>query len=84
VAGGGCSGFAAISEIVAATNADDLVIEKNGARVAIDPISIPYMAGSEIDQDDLIGASFKSTLNATASCGGTSFSYGGPVLKIAT
>ncbi|MGB9166647.1 MAG: iron-sulfur cluster assembly accessory protein, partial [Rhodomicrobium sp.] len=57
--------------------ADDLVIEKSGARVAIDPVSVPFMAGSEIDfVDDLIGASFKITNpNATASCGcGTSFS----------
>ncbi|MGO8954662.1 MAG: iron-sulfur cluster insertion protein ErpA [Rhodomicrobium sp.] len=77
VAGGGCSGFKYDFEIVAATNEEDLVIEKAGARVAIDPVSVPYMAGSEIDfVDDLIGASFKiHNPNATASCGcGTSFS----------
>ena len=42
----------------------------------IDPVSLDYMAGSEIDfVDDLIGASFKiNNPNATASCGcGTSF-----------
>ncbi len=77
VAGGGCSGFRYDFEIVAGTNGDDLVIEKNGARVAIDPVSVPFMAGSEIDYvDELIGASFKiHNPNATASCGcGTSFS----------
>ncbi len=77
VAGGGCSGFRYDFEVVAGTNADDLVIEKDGARVAIDPVSVPYMAGSEIDfVDDLMGASFKiHNPNATASCGcGTSFS----------
>jgi iron-sulfur cluster assembly accessory protein len=77
VAGGGCSGFRYDFEVVAGTNEDDLVIEKDGARVAIDPLSVPYMAGSEIDYvDDLIGASFKiKNPNATASCGcGTSFS----------
>jgi iron-sulfur cluster assembly accessory protein len=77
VAGGGCSGFKYDFEIVAQTNGDDLIIEKAGARVAIDPVSVPYMAGSEIDYvDDLIGASFKiHNPNATASCGcGTSFS----------
>ncbi len=77
VAGGGCSGFRYDFEIVGGTNEDDLIIEKDGARVAIDPVSIPYMAGSEIDYvDDLIGASFKiHNPNATASCGcGTSFS----------
>ncbi len=77
VQGGGCSGFRYDFEMVAQTNADDLIIEKAGARVAIDPISVPYMAGSQIDYvDELIGASFKiSNPNATASCGcGTSFS----------
>jgi iron-sulfur cluster assembly accessory protein len=77
VLGGGCSGFRYDFELVAQTNDDDLIIEKSGARVAIDPISVPYMAGSQIDYvDDLIGASFKiSNPNATASCGcGTSFS----------
>ncbi len=77
VAGGGCSGFRYDFEVVAGTNADDLVIEKDGARVTIDPVSVPYMAGSEIDfVDDLMGASFKiHNPTATASCGcGTSFS----------
>jgi iron-sulfur cluster assembly accessory protein len=44
--------------------------------VLIDPVSVQYMAGSEIDfVDDLIGAAFKvKNPNATASCGcGTSF-----------
>ncbi len=77
VEGGGCSGFRYEFALVAHTNEDDLVIEKSGARVAIDPVSIPYMAGAVIDYiDDLIGASFKIVNpNATASCGcGTSFS----------
>jgi iron-sulfur cluster assembly accessory protein len=77
VQGGGCSGFRYDFEIVGQTNEDDLIIEKSGACVAIDPVSVPYMAGSQIDfVDDLIGASFKiSNPNATASCGcGTSFS----------
>jgi iron-sulfur cluster assembly accessory protein len=77
VEGGGCSGFRYEFAIVAETSADDIVIEKSGARVAIDPVSAPFMAGAEIDYvDDLIGASFKiKNPNATASCGcGTSFS----------
>src|SRR6516164_6261128 len=62
VQGGGCSGFRYDFEIVSQTNADDLVIEKSGARVAIDPVSVPFMAGSEIDfVDDQIGASFQIT-----------------------
>lgn len=77
VLGGGCSGFRYDFEIVSETNDDDLIIEKLGARIAIDSVSVPYMAGSEIDfVDDLVGASFKiSNPNVTASCGcGTSFS----------
>ena len=77
VQGGGCSGFRYDFDIVQSAAKDDLVIEKLGARVVIDPVSIPYMEGSEIDfVDDLIGASFRiHNPNATASCGcGTSFS----------
>ena len=55
---------------------DDLVLERDGATVVIDPMSVDYMRGAEIDfVDDLIGQSFKiENPNATASCGcGTSF-----------
>ncbi|HXE69215.1 MAG TPA: iron-sulfur cluster assembly accessory protein [Hyphomicrobiaceae bacterium] len=77
VEGGGCSGFQYKFDLVGASEADDLIIERGGARVLIDRVSLEYMAGSEIDfVDDLIGSSFKIiNPNATASCGcGTSFS----------
>lgn len=77
VEGGGCSGFQYKFDLVSTTDADDVLIERDGAKVVIDPVSLPYMAGSEIDfVDDLIGATFKiKNPNATASCGcGTSFS----------
>jgi iron-sulfur cluster assembly accessory protein len=77
VEGGGCSGFQYKFDLVSASEPDDLVIERSGARVLVDPVSLPYLAGSEIDfVDDLIGSSFKvKNPNATASCGcGTSFS----------
>ena len=50
---------------------DDIVIEKSGATVLIDPVSLNYMAGSEIDfVDDLIGSAFKvNNPQATASGG---------------
>jgi iron-sulfur cluster assembly accessory protein len=76
VAGGGCSGFQYKFDTERARAEDDVVIERSGATVLIDPISLNYMAGSEIDfVDDLIGSSFKvNNPNATASCGcGTSF-----------
>ncbi len=77
VSGGGCSGFQYGFDFDAARADDDLILERDGAVVLIDAVSLPYMAGSEIDfVDDLIGQSFKiKNPNAVASCGcGTSFS----------
>ena len=77
VSGGGCSGFQYGFDFDQTRAADDLVIERDGATVLIDAISLPYLGGSEIDfVDDLIGQAFKiNNPNATASCGcGTSFS----------
>jgi iron-sulfur cluster assembly accessory protein len=76
VEGGGCSGFQYRFDLVGEAAQDDVVIERKAAKVLIDPVSLEYLAGSEIDfVDDLIGASFKiQNPNATASCGcGTSF-----------
>jgi len=77
VEGGGCSGFQYKFDLVSDKAADDLVLEKAGATVLIDPVSVQYMEGAEIDfVDDLIGAAFKiNNPVASASCGcGTSFS----------
>jgi iron-sulfur cluster assembly accessory protein len=76
VEGGGCSGFQYKFDMDRTSAADDLVISREGAVILIDPVSVNYMAGSEIDfVDDLIGASFKvNNPQAKASCGcGTSF-----------
>ena len=76
VAGGGCSGFQYKFDTERAKADDDIVIERAGATVLIDPVSLNYMAGAEIDfVDDLIGSSFKvNNPQATASCGcSTSF-----------
>jgi len=76
VEGGGCSGFQYKFDMERARAEDDIVISRDGAVVLIDPVSVNYMAGAEIDfVEDLIGASFKvKNPNATASCGcGTSF-----------
>ncbi len=77
VEGGGCSGFSYKFDLVNEKNEDDLVLEKSGASVLIDKLSLGFLGGSEIDYvDALIGASFQiKNPNATASCGcGTSFS----------
>jgi len=76
VEGGGCSGFQYKFDMEHSKASDDLVINRDGAVVLIDPVSVNYMAGSEIDfVDDLIGTSFKvNNPQAKASCGcGTSF-----------
>jgi iron-sulfur cluster assembly accessory protein len=76
VNGGGCSGFQYDFAIAADRNDDDIAIEKDGATVLIDSVSLAYMSGSTIDfVDDLIGQSFKvQNPLAKASCGcGTSF-----------
>lgn len=77
VDGGGCSGFSYRFDFADAPEADDLLIERDGARVVIDEMSLEFLAGSEIDYSrELIGAAFKiRNPNATANCGcGTSFS----------
>ena len=76
VTGGGCSGFQYDFALDDAKQPDDLVLERDGATVLIDPVSLDFLKGAEIDfVDDLIGAMFKvNNPNATSSCGcGTSF-----------
>ena len=77
VEGGGCAGFSYKFGLVAGENEDDTIITRDGAKVLIDALSLPFMDGAEIDfVDDLMGQSFKiNNPNATSSCGcGTSFS----------
>lgn len=77
VLGGGCSGFQYSFDLDETVADDDIVIEKDGLRVAVDSVSQPFLDGAVIDfKDELIGAHFAITNpNATSSCGcGTSFS----------
>ena len=77
VTGGGCSGFQYNFTLDDTRTDDDLIIERDGATVLIDSMSLDFLKGAEIDfVDDLIGASFKiNNPNAQSSCGcGTSFS----------
>lgn len=76
VDGGGCSGFQ-YSITLDAPAEDDLVLEKDGQRVLVDQISLPFLTNAVIDfTDELIGARFVvQNPNAKSSCGcGTSFS----------
>ena len=77
VMGGGCSGFQYKFDVDRDKGDDDIAVMRDGVTVLVDPVSLQYLAGSEIDfVDDLIGASFKvNNPKAKASCGcGTSFS----------
>lgn len=78
VKGGGCSGFQYEYLLDEAAPADnDTVIEKNGAEVVIDDVSIGILKGSVLDfTEDLSQAGFEiKNPNATARCGcGNSFS----------
>lgn len=77
VEGGGCSGFQYEIALADAVAEDDLVLEKDGMRVLIDPVSLPFLTDAVIDfSEELIGARFIiDNPNATSSCGcGTSFS----------
>ena len=74
---GGCTGFQYRFELDAAQQDDDLVIERAGARVLVDPVSLDLLAGAELDfTDELMGSHFAvRNPNAKSACGcGTSFS----------
>ncbi len=77
VDGGGCSGFSYRFDFAEAPENGDLVIERDGATIVIDEMSLEFLRGAEIDfSTQLIGAAFRvNNPNATAGCGcGTSFS----------
>ena len=76
VEGGGCSGFQYDISLDDPSD-DDLVLERNGQKVVIDSVSLPFLTEAVIDfTEELIGARFTiENPNATSSCGcGTSFS----------
>ena len=77
VEGGGCSGFQYQMDLVETGEDDDLRIETNGQVALVDPVSVPFLKGSEIAWiDELAGAQFViRNPNAATSCGcGVSFS----------
>ena len=78
VLGGGCSGFQ--YGLMIEENGQgpaDQIFESNGVRLFIDPISIRYLTGAEVDfVDTVTGGGFTiKNPNATSTCGcGQSFS----------
>jgi iron-sulfur cluster insertion protein len=77
VTGGGCSGFQYGFTFDETTNEDDTAMQRGGVTLLIDPMSLQYLAGAEIDyQENVEGAQFViKNPNATSTCGcGSSFS----------
>ena len=77
VSGGGCSGFQYGFTFDEQINEDDTVMEKNGVKLLVDPMSFQYLIGAEIDyQENLQGAQLIiKNPGATSTCGcGSSFS----------
>jgi iron-sulfur cluster assembly accessory protein len=76
VDGGGCSGFQYRFGLEPSANANDLATVTDGVVLLVDPVSLPFVEGAEVDYvESLGGASFQvKNPNATAGCGcGTSF-----------
>jgi len=77
VQGGGCSGFQYGFTFDEDVSDDDTQMEKGGVVLLIDPMSMQYLTGAEIDyQENMEGAQFViKNPNATSTCGcGSSFS----------
>ena len=77
VSGGGCSGFQYGFTCEETMNEDDTQVEKDNVVLLIDPMSLQYLTGAEIDyQDNVQGSQFViKNPNATTTCGcGSSFS----------
>jgi iron-sulfur cluster insertion protein len=76
VSGGGCSGFQYGFDLDDRQEDGDVAVERDGARVVIDGMSLLYLVGCEVDfVEDLTGSYFRiKNPNASSSCGcGNSF-----------
>ena len=77
VSGGGCSGMQYGFTFEESINEDDTKVEKDNVMLLIDPMSLQYLTGAEIDyQDNVQWSQFViKNPNATTTCGcGSSFS----------
>ena len=77
ISGGGCSGFQYGLMIEESGGVGDQQFESNGVRLFVDPISMRYLKGAEVDfVDNNMGGGFTiKNPNAKSTCGcGSSFS----------
>jgi len=76
IQGGGCSGFQYGFEFDEGQNEDDIAIVTDGATLLVDPLSLQYLIGAQVDySESLAGAQFViRNPNAKTTCGcGSSF-----------
>lgn len=76
VEGGGCSGFQYKFGLAETAEPDDLIVERDGVTLVVDPVSLDLVSGSMVDYvESLGGAAFRvENPNASAGCGcGSSF-----------
>ncbi|MEZ5457681.1 MAG: iron-sulfur cluster insertion protein ErpA [Lysobacteraceae bacterium] len=76
ITGGGCSGFQYGFEFDEVQGEDDLSIQRDGVTLLVDPLSLQYLLGAEVDYtESLTGAQFViRNPNAKTTCGcGSSF-----------
>ncbi len=77
VDGGGCAGFQYVFALADTVEAGDMVADRDGVRLVVDPMSLDLVRGGAVDfVESLGGAAFKVTNpNAASGCGcGSSFS----------
>jgi iron-sulfur cluster assembly accessory protein len=70
VQGGGCSGFS-YGMVLDEAGDEDEILEVQGIRVIVDPMSLRYLDGAEVDyKEDLMGGGFAiKNPNAKSTCG---------------
>lgn len=76
VDGGGCSGFMYNYNLVDEIKTDDFILEKNGVKIIIDPLSQQFLDKCSLEFIEELGSAYFqiSNPNATAKCGcGNSF-----------
>ena len=77
ISGGGCSGFQYGFEFDEEQAEDDIAVQRDGVTLVVDPLSLQYLHGAEVDySESLSGAQFViRNPNAKTTCGcGSSFS----------
>jgi iron-sulfur cluster insertion protein len=77
ITGGGCSGFQYGFSFDERREDEDLVVERDGVTLLVDPLSLQYLMGAEVDyRESLQGSQFViRNPNAKSTCGcGSSFS----------